>query len=378
MATREELEARLDADPGDSATWQVYADMLLEAGDPLGELIQLNLAAAAGTIDEAGQARREALDAQLLPAAVRRLSARRWPSGLVEGIRIDGFQTPGDLAAAADALRGRHGRRVRSARIGFASAFEGARHAHVVALLQVLPRLTSVDVAMDAFDFPAGLAGTSSVLTALPPTVETVRLRTRQGLGAQLDGLAAASPLPALRRLELSGAALDGGDVDALNRLRARVGPQCIVSLPLAGASFAVDAALAAAWPVREVEAWDGPAILVAAPHAEAGRALALSNSSPEVSRLTFRVGSNPRCDLSFGQAELFGVHAMVDLSGMNASVRAADAPETVMVNGRPVAARGTGLNPGDRITLGRVELRYLPHGLAEAWKAERAKWRGP
>ncbi|MBA2542336.1 MAG: TIGR02996 domain-containing protein [Deltaproteobacteria bacterium] len=49
MATREELEAQIEASPGDEATYLILADWLQVHGDPRGELIALDAAAAAGT-----------------------------------------------------------------------------------------------------------------------------------------------------------------------------------------------------------------------------------------------------------------------------------------------------------------------------------------
>jgi uncharacterized protein (TIGR02996 family) len=58
-----ELLADVYANPDDDAPRAVYADALLERGDPRGEFIQLQLAAAREPLDDAGRARLEELTA---------------------------------------------------------------------------------------------------------------------------------------------------------------------------------------------------------------------------------------------------------------------------------------------------------------------------
>jgi uncharacterized protein (TIGR02996 family) len=60
VATREELEAQIAAAPYDDAAFEIYGDLLQQLGDPRGELIAID-SAAARTLDRAWQERRRAL-----------------------------------------------------------------------------------------------------------------------------------------------------------------------------------------------------------------------------------------------------------------------------------------------------------------------------
>jgi uncharacterized protein (TIGR02996 family) len=67
VKTAEDFMAEIWADPNDDGPREVFADWLIERGDPRGELITLQLARARGTVSEAG-ARRERV---LLVANIR-------------------------------------------------------------------------------------------------------------------------------------------------------------------------------------------------------------------------------------------------------------------------------------------------------------------
>ncbi|MCW5804426.1 MAG: TIGR02996 domain-containing protein [Deltaproteobacteria bacterium] len=87
------------ADPHDDATRAVYADFLLERGDPRGELIALQLAA-----DPATEARRKQLEEQLFGRCLGRLA------GAVTGGRLDrGFVAEARLSYDERAIAARIG-----------------------------------------------------------------------------------------------------------------------------------------------------------------------------------------------------------------------------------------------------------------------------
>lgn len=66
MATRKDLEAQLERDPHDAAAFLVYADLLLELGDPHGELIRVQHALSHAPDDAELKERNEALQEQLM------------------------------------------------------------------------------------------------------------------------------------------------------------------------------------------------------------------------------------------------------------------------------------------------------------------------
>lgn len=68
-ATRDELEAAILADPEARAAYAVYADWLLERGDPDGELVAIQLALE----DAPGDAARKARERELVAARERHL-----------------------------------------------------------------------------------------------------------------------------------------------------------------------------------------------------------------------------------------------------------------------------------------------------------------
>jgi uncharacterized protein (TIGR02996 family) len=210
-----EWRARIVADPHDEDLRMVYADWLLERGDPMGELIHVQCRLHALPEDQrAGSARAKLLsrETELLTTVVVR--ERRWRS-------LHGWLTHELQALGANRFTIRRGfvaslhidaaRLIEHAAALFALApitevsISDARSTHVVELAAspAVSRVTDLEIASS----PSSSAVNDRAFTALarsPHLAKLRRLVLRGGRLSRLPGLSGSHPLPSLRELSIT------------------------------------------------------------------------------------------------------------------------------------------------------------------------------
>lgn len=201
------LEA-LVAQPADVDTLRVYADVLLEQGDPRGELIGVQLARLAGDTPDLRAREAELIDhvEPVLQGALASTSVLKgtWKLGFLDRLMI---QQVGDepIEAALTQLAAQPAARLlRRIAIYAVAVGEGGEHdpaiIELARLAPAFPRLTAVALSRNevgaaaAGPDPQGAAGDLAPLTRAYPGLEELALGSRP---FQLGDLA----LPALRQL---------------------------------------------------------------------------------------------------------------------------------------------------------------------------------
>lgn len=377
MGRREELEAQLDAHRDDAALFAVYFDLLLELGDPLAELIQLQRRAEAAPDDRALAKERDRAEARFVARPLRKRTGATWKHGFLRAIEISlDDEESLDFEALVAALSTLPGRFIH--RLGFTGTpiFGPGYVPAIRRLLAGLPQVTEVGVRIERALglYEPRYGGPICILDALPAHTERVEISGRAGLGGALGHLGLELPLPRLNEVRLCGVRLEADDVSALRAARARVASRCSLTLPLPGATFTFDQLLDKHWPDKTVEAVDGAGLLVTAPTQHAGLCLpfALTERTPR-DDATVRLGDQINCDLFLPDSGLIQVHAIVRRPHQRPSLHPVG---PVARNGSPVPQEGVPLAHGDRLSLGRAEVAFFTHDLAGAWRAERDRWR--
>ncbi|HET9627318.1 MAG TPA: TIGR02996 domain-containing protein [Kofleriaceae bacterium] len=266
------LEAAILADPDDPAPYAVYADWLLERGDPRGELISLQLA------QETGQ---RATGRRSLPAAIaRHLEAHAgsllgplaallpnprdpltgpltWRRGFLDRVTLDGGRGRDLGAVVDDVVRHPSGRFLRALTLR-TDHLDEAHHAvdalvarapatlaeldfevrdqplDVTTLWPALPNLRRLNLAARAFDLGA----------VRIPRAERARFATTRLSVAAVRAIAAA-PWPALQRLELRfGGRFEptSSTIEDLRGLLVRGDLPALTHLKLRGCAYAGEA----------------------------------------------------------------------------------------------------------------------------------------
>lgn len=337
MASRAELEALLERDPDDVKTASVLADLLIELGDPFGEVLERRIA---------GKPRAEVDDGR----EGRVIFGRSWrPSGFLFGLTFTVMRLV-DVEAFAAALASYEARFVEHLQFNLHGAWpEQANHV----LFECRPRITSIGFGASSLE-PAP----TTALGFLPRHLERLTLSGGE-LSHWLPELGRREPLRALRVLSLQNLRFAPGDVDRLVRAHDRVPDDCALELPSATTPFEVEASLRGVWRPCEVPV-TGPALMVTAPREDAGRLVCLG---AEVS--TTRIGHHPNCELQIVGANLFQMHAAVERRADVCRLRAVGGAASTLIDGRLIPEEGMQLHHGARITVGHAELVFLERDVA-------------
>ncbi len=324
MAAREDLEAALQASPHDAGAFLVYADWLLEQGDPQGELIRVQHALARAPNDLTLHARDEELRREL--TSLRHLLGARWALGFPRHVPLIWVGDP-EVSAVDAALRSPLCRFV-----------EGVTLSDYVRMGKLMPALAQLPWLEEV-----GLMGNLELISPrllvsmLNEVVRLPRLTRLQLMAREVSEPLSELPVfPNVRKLTLSGAWLKPEDATVLRLARSRLAPGCVLRLEHATLSFDVEARVRESWPFETENAAE-PGLLVEAPPVEAGRYLLAGHD--------LRIGSHLACDLPIGGHGLRAVHFIFH----GATLREAgdlDAPKRA-------------LRDGDRLPAGSVVLRY-------------------
>ncbi len=229
---REGLEARILDDPDDVAAWQVYADYLQKLGDPVGELIVLQLAADGDPIGKTKTpAQRAFIKAfgkhapRLLGTLIDHGASTKdpsappmiWKSGILRRAELGKPPVPGELPATAP------------------------QATRLAALLSHPAGRLLGELAIRCPDQRDAMAALESLIARRPPLYE-LELFARADLG---DVSALWEALPRLRRITLGASSFELGELELGDARRAEF-------LPLALSPRSMRAIAAAPWPVLE------------------------------------------------------------------------------------------------------------------------------
>ncbi len=226
---RAALEARIGDDPGDVAAWQVYADFLQHQGDPLGELIVLQLAAAR---DPVGKTR--------TPAQRAFVTAFKKHAPRLLGTLVQHGASTTDPAAPPLIWRNGVLWRAELGRTAVDGSFVPQAQ-HLAALLPHPAARMLGELAIRCADQAAAAAALASMFAQRPPLVE-LELYARGELG-ELSALWAA--LPKLRRVTVVAHGFELGDLELPSARRVELHP-------LALSARSMRAIAAAPWPRLE------------------------------------------------------------------------------------------------------------------------------
>ncbi|MBL8949448.1 MAG: TIGR02996 domain-containing protein [Myxococcaceae bacterium] len=322
VTARENLEAALDAAPHDAAAFLVYADWLLEQGDPHGELIRVEHALRLTPNDLTLKARDTLLRKQLLPG----LSQAQWELGFprhadLRWVTEEGYR-PIERALKSPLCRLLEG----------VTLADYVTLPSVLELLSALKHLEAVTLVNSLELINSGALAKMLRPVSKLPHVRRLTLQARQ-VTESLDRLAGFGELA---RLTLSGAWLGPGDVGALRLARQKVPEGCVLALEQTSLTYAVERQLREVWPF-ELAAPEAPGLLVVEPDAESGRYLLEGHD--------LRIGSHLACDLPVAEQGLNAVHFIFDRSTLR-EAGDLDAPKRQLAD-------------GDRVTAGDVVLRY-------------------
>lgn len=266
------LEAAIVADPGDPGPYAVYADWLVQRGDPRGELISLQLALEAGQRSTGRRSLPVAISrhlethagsllgglAQLLPNPRDPMTGPfAWRRGFIDHVTLDGGRGRDLGAVIDDVLRHPSGRFVRTLTLRTEHVDE-AHHVidalcerapaclveldfevrdqplDVTTLWPAVPGLHRINLAARAFDLGA----------VHLPAAERARFATTRLSVAAVRAIALA-PWPALARLELRfGGRFEptSSTIDDLRGLLVRGDLPALTHLKLRGCAYAGEA----------------------------------------------------------------------------------------------------------------------------------------
>jgi uncharacterized protein (TIGR02996 family) len=269
------LEAAILADPGDPAPYAVYADWLVQHGDPRGELISLQLALETGQRSTGRRSLPVAIARHLETHAARLLGPLApllanprdplagpftWRRGFIDQVTLDGGRGRDLGAVIDDVLRHPSGRLVRALTLRTDHVDEAHRVVDalcerapaclteldfevrdqpldVTALWPAVPRLARINLAARAFDLGA----------VRVPAAERARFATTRLSVAAVRAIAGA-PWPALQRLELRfGGRFEptSSTIDDLRGLLVRGDLPALTHLKLRGCAYAGEALVA-------------------------------------------------------------------------------------------------------------------------------------
>jgi uncharacterized protein (TIGR02996 family) len=326
------LEEALEKEPHDTAAFLVYADALVAAGDPHGELIHLQHALSKSPEDEALKAREWQAREAVAPPGFLIMDAVRWELGFPRELDITLEVALSAMLEAAQTPLARFIERVN---------LDGlVQPPRVTELLRSLPRLRVVSFA-DAL-----------VVTGMPRTGQLPRALDALPWLARLD------------ELRFSNIEADDIDISALASSRHRAPPQCALIFEAVSVPFAAERRLAASWTFRNV-GFQGPALLVEDPPLHQGKVLTLRPGS-------VRIGHGAGLDLSLPSSGVLQVHAAVDWKGAACSIRALGPPGTTFVDAHVVDERA--LQHGNLVLLGQAALRFLERDVDEAREKLKAR----
>jgi uncharacterized protein (TIGR02996 family) len=321
------LEAQLDRDPHDETAFLVYADALLERGDPHGELIRVQHALTQRPDDLALKARDVELRTQVLPGLGILGSGVRWSLGFPRSASL--FWVGDEVFGALDAvLRSRPCRFIES--VTLSDYVTGER---VVELLASLPHLEEVSLSNNL-----EVISNRSALRLLNAIGRLRDLKRLHVLTRSATVLLTEMPaFPKLRRLTLSGTRLAREDAEPLARVREGCANGCELMLERSTASFAAEDRVTPVWPYQ-TDDLRRPGLVVEGPLEHRGCWL-ISTGAEQ------RIGHHLACDLSLAGNGLRAVHSVFD----GRSIRdAGDLTTPVRV-----------LEPGERLALGDAVLRF-------------------
>jgi uncharacterized protein (TIGR02996 family) len=320
------LEDQLDRDPHDETAFLVYADALLERGNPHGELIRVQHALTRNPGDAALKARDLELRAQVLPELTV-LGDMRWSLGFPRSASLFwvGDENFGSLSTV---LRSRLCRFIES--VTLSDYVTGER---VVDLLATLPHLEEVTLSNNL--------EVISNRSALRLLAAIGRLRDLERLHVQTRSatvlLTEMPSFPKLQRLTLSGTRLAPEDAVPLGLVRSGCAPGCVLMLEKSTASFIAEERVFATWPY-ETDDLHRPGLLVEAPAEHRGCWLLSTGAD-------LRIGHHLACDLSLAGNGLRAVHSVFDGQSIRDAGDLTTAPRT--------------LKPGERVVLGDAVLRF-------------------
>jgi hypothetical protein len=230
MNPLDSLQDALRADPVDRGSWAVYADVLLDGGDPFGELVQRALQghSSAGVL----QAARERRDPAYWPEALLSWPYEpsiTWRMGLWDELElvIDSLEGEDDptMAALHELLAHPAARLLRALRLSFSSQMDWEDHLYHLGALTSLQAPLALDLGSARFveqDVLAQIPELVALKTwALPSSEPLERLRSLSLLGPP-DRVPFAR-MPALHELSLSWRErpppLDWGALPSLSHL---------------------------------------------------------------------------------------------------------------------------------------------------------------
>lgn len=289
------LEDQLDRDPHDDTAFLVYADALLERGNPHGELIRVQHALRRHPEDEALQARDLELRQRVMPDVAPLSPGLSWSLGFPRGVNLY-WVDDDSFAALSTLLRSRLFRFIETVTLSDYVTAE-----RVIDLLVSLPHLREVSMSNNLEMISSRNA--LRLLAAIGRLGELRRLELRsRSVTALLTEMPAFSKL---ERLSLYGARLRHEDAPALASARQRFSERCVLRLEQSTLSFTVEPAALAAWPYQ-TEDLHRPGLLVEGPRDDRGAWLLASGTHRSI-------GLHPSCDLTLGARGVRAVHSVFD-----------------------------------------------------------------